>query len=61
MLSLKLPSYLKDYIDSFRGVKCRAWYIVNCVRYVYEHDVDIYAYYEGMKDGNKFKGDDKKG
>lgn len=60
MLSLKLPSYLKDYIDKYRSVKCRAWYILGCVRYVYEHNIDIYAYYEGMKDGKEFKGDDKK-
>lgn len=61
MLSLKLPSYLKDYIDLYRSVKCRAWYIVNCVRYVYEHNIDVYAYYEGMNNGKELKGDDKEG
>lgn len=59
MLSLKLPNYLKDYVDSCRSVKCRAWYIVNCVRYVYEHKIDIHAYYEGMNNGDKPKGVDE--
>ena len=60
MINLKLPAYLKEYVDTYRSVKCRAWYIVACVRYAYEHNIDIYAYYEGMKDGKEFKGDDKK-
>lgn len=61
MLSLNLPSYLKGYIDQYRSVKSRAWYIVSCLRYVYENNIDIYAYYEGMNNGTESEGDVKKG
>lgn len=57
-MNLNLPVYLKSFIDNSRSVKCRAWFIIQCVRYVYEHKIDIYAYYEGVKNDKEFKGDD---
>lgn len=61
MLNLKLPSTLIKYVDTFRSTKCRAWYIVQCVRYVYEHNINIYEYYEGIENGNGIKKSNKKG
>lgn len=46
MLNLRLPLELREFIDSVRGVHCRAKYIIRCVSYVRDNCVDVNDYYE---------------
>lgn len=48
MLSLKLPKYLLSYLDEYRSSKCRAWYVLKSLQYVYENNINIYEHYEGV-------------
>lgn len=46
-MNLNIPSTLTGYLDRNRKSKCRAWFIINCIRYVKENNIDIYDHYEG--------------
>ena len=54
-MNIKLPSLLSNFIDDNRSIKCRAWFIVNCIRYIKDNNIDIYAYYEGMNNEERIK------
>lgn len=60
-MNINLPSYLTRYIDQFRSVKCRAWYIVKCVSYCYENNIDIYEYYESIANNERTERTSKEG
>lgn len=61
MINLKLPSYLTCFIDKSRGSKCRAWYILNCIKYINQNNIDITAYYEGMNTNERITNNDPRG
>jgi hypothetical protein len=60
MLNIRLPKLLLDYINTNRSSQCRAWYVLHCVKYCYENNLNIYEHYEGV--GNEeVKGNDRQG
>lgn len=47
-MRLNLNESLRDYIDSKRGIYCRAKYILMCVNYIRSNNIDLNEYYEGI-------------
>ena len=47
-MKLKLNEDIRLYIDSNRGEHCRAKYILMCVNYIRDNNIDIDEYYEGI-------------
>lgn len=60
-MNINLPSYLTLYIDKYRSVKSRAWFILNCVKYIEENNINVYAYYEGMNNEERINKDEPRG
>ncbi len=64
-MKLKLNVLLKEFIDKERKLLCRAVYIIRCVSYIRDNNIDINNYYEGDYVGTfeqtnkKAEGDDK--
>lgn len=54
-MNINLPYLLSKFIDDSRGIKCRAWFIINCIKYIRDNQIDIYAYYEGMNNEKRIK------
>lgn len=49
MFDLRIPKYLRDFIDKSRGNNCRAKYILRCITYVKDNNININEYYENIK------------
>ena len=54
-MKLHINSSLTSFIDTYRGVRCRADYILKCVSYIRDNNIDINDYYEGMSNNEEFK------
>lgn len=60
MFDLRIPYDLRTFIDSVRGFSCRAVYILRCVSYIKDNEIDVNEYYENIK-YDRTKKYDKKG
>ena len=49
-MNININSSLREFIDSVRGEDCRAKYILKCVSYIRDNNIDINEYYEGIND-----------
>lgn len=47
-MNIKLNLTLREFIDSNRGEDCRARYILKCVSYIRDNNIDLNEYYEGI-------------
>lgn len=54
-LNISIPSYLTSYIDTYKNTKCIAWYVIKCVKYCKDNNVNIYEYYVGIDDDDRTK------
>lgn len=48
MFDLRIPKYLLEFIDINRSSYCRAKYILNCVKYIKQNNINIHEYYENI-------------
>lgn len=46
-MKLNINLNLREFIDKYRGLRCRADYILKCVSYIRDNNIDINVYYEG--------------
>ena len=47
-MRLNLSEDIRLHVDSNRGEHCRAKYILMCVNYIRDNNIDIDEYYEGI-------------
>ena len=45
-LDLVIPKYLREYIDHTRNTLSRARYILDCILYIKNNNIDIYYQHE---------------
>jgi hypothetical protein len=45
-LDLVIPKYLRDYIDQSRNTLSRARYILDCILFIKNNNIDIYYQHE---------------
>lgn len=59
MFNLNISNTLRSYIDFVRKDYSRAKYIIQCIQYIRNNNIDIYDHYEGDKDYDRTSKDDK--
>jgi len=50
-----IPKPLLEFIDKCRGYRCRASYILKCIDYIKENNININEYYENKYDDDRIK------
>lgn len=54
-MKLNLNACLRTFIDKERGLMCRAVYIIKCVSYIRDNNINIHDYYEGDYSNERIK------
>lgn len=47
-LNISIPTYLITYINTYRSSKCTAWYVLKCIKYCNDNNIDLHEYYAGI-------------
>ncbi len=59
MFNLKIPKHLLEFIDNSRGIECRAVYILKCIAYIKNNNIDVITQYENTNNDGTSKNEQK--